>query len=189
VAISTDLGSGARSRTRAAILAATASVFATNPSATLSDVAGAAGVGRTTLHRYFADRDRLIYEATLDSIRLLNEAVTEAATERGPARDAIRRAVTALVSVGDRLLFLYRDPAVLRDIPPDRRPSEEVLRNLIRRGQEEGTLDPDLDGTWIRHALYALMLKGCEDAHTGSFPRHTVAPLIIRTFERGVGPR
>ena len=23
---------------------------------------------------------------------------------------------------------------------------------------------------------------------SGEFPRHTVAPLIIRTFERGIGP-
>ena len=30
--------------------------------------------------------------------------------------------------------------------------------------------------------------KGCEDAGSDEFPRHTVAPLIIRTFERGIGP-
>ncbi|HZC09115.1 MAG TPA: helix-turn-helix domain-containing protein, partial [Mycobacterium sp.] len=60
--------SGSQARTRAAILAATASVLARNRSATLPDIADAAGVGRTTLHRYFADRERLIQEATVDSI-------------------------------------------------------------------------------------------------------------------------
>jgi AcrR family transcriptional regulator len=181
--------SGARARTRAAILAATASVFATNRSATLSDVANAAGVGRTTVHRYFTDRDRLIYEATTDSIRLMNNAVAEAATEQGSASDAIRRTITALISVGDRILFLYGDPSVLRGVPADQRPNEKVLTDLIERGQAEGTLAAELSTSWILHALYGLLLKGCEDAHAGDLPRHTVAPLIIRTFEHGMFPR
>lgn len=188
MAISDDLPSPARARTRAAILAATASVFSANRLATLPDIANAAGVGRATLHRYFADRDRLIYEATVDSIRIVDEAMREAATEQGPAADATRRAVSALVSVGDRVLFLYGDPAVLRVIPARELPNAAPLTRLINRGQAEGTLDPEVDATWILHALYAILLKACEDAHAGSLPRHTVSPLIIRTFEHGMCP-
>ena len=131
---------------------------------------------------------RSIYEATLDSIRVLTEAVDEAATDDGPALDAMRRFITAAVSIGERLVFLFGDPAVLRDIPPAQSPNEELVINLITRGQHEGVFDPDLDPTWIWHALYALILRGCEQAIAGALPRHTVAPLITRTFERGVSP-
>jgi len=48
--------------------------------------------------------------------------------------------------------------------------------------------DSDLNPTWIRHALYGLILRGCEQAMAGALPRHTVAPLITRTFERGICP-
>jgi AcrR family transcriptional regulator len=154
----------------------------------MPEIATVAGVGRTTLHRYFADRETLIHAATLDSIRVLTEAVDEAATEDGPALDAMRRFITAGVSIGERLVFLFGDPAVLRDIPPAQSPNDEVVINLIRRGQDEGAFDPDLDPTWIWHALYGLILRGCEQAMAGALPRHTVAPLIIRTFERGVRP-
>jgi len=178
-----------QARTRATILAATAAALAANRLATLPEIAGVAGVGRTTLHRYFADRETLIYEATLDSIRVLLETAEEAALDQGLAIDAMRRAITAMVSVGDRVLFLFGDPTVLRDIPPAQHPNEELLINLIRRGQHEGAFDPDLNPTWIRHALYALLLQGCEEASNGELPRHTVAPLIIRTFEHGICTR
>ncbi|WP_231986748.1 TetR/AcrR family transcriptional regulator [Mycobacterium sp. 852002-40037_SCH5390672] len=188
MAVSTKHLSGVQARTRAAILAATASVLAANRTATMPEIATAAGVGRTTLHRYFADRETLIYEATLDSIRVLTEAVDEAATDDGPALEAMRRFVTAAVSIGERLVFLFGDPAVLRDIPPDQSPNEELVINLIARGQREGVFDPDLNPTWIRHALYGLILRGNEQAMAGALPRHTVAPLIARTFERGICP-
>jgi hypothetical protein len=45
-----------------------------------------------------------------------------------------------------------------------------------------------LNPTWIRHALYGLILRGCEQAMAGALPRHTIAPLITRTFERGICP-
>jgi AcrR family transcriptional regulator len=188
VPISTEHLSCVQARTRAAILAATASVLAANRTATMPEIASVAGVGRTTLHRYFADRESLIYEVTLDSIRVLAETGNEAATDQGSAIEAMRRFITAAISVGDRLLFLFGDPAVLRDIPLSEQPNEELLIDLIKRGQEEGVFDPDLNATWIRHALYGLVLQGCEEASKGELPRHTVAPLIIRTFEHGICP-
>jgi len=163
-------------------------VLAMNRTATMPEIAAAAGVGRTTLHRYFADRETLIHEATLDSIRVLMEAVDDAATEEGSAREAMRRFITAGVSIGERLVFIFGDPAMLRDISPAQSPNDDVVINLITRGQDEGVFDPDLDPKWIWDALYALILRGCERAIGGVLPRHTVAPLIIRTFERGVSP-
>jgi hypothetical protein len=81
-----------------------------------------------------------VYEATLDSIGVSSGVVNEAAIDQGPAIDAMRRVTTALVSVGDRLVF-----------------------------------DPELSATWIEHSLFGLLFKGCEDAGSGEFPRHTVA--------------
>jgi AcrR family transcriptional regulator len=181
--------SGSQARTRAAILAATASVLAANPLATLSDIANAAGVGRTTLHRYFADRERLIHEATLDAIRVLDETVAQAATDQGPAIDAMHRLINAKVSIGDRVLFLFGDAIGRRNITGPVGPNREPVIALIKRGQDEGAFDPELSATWIERALYALVRQGCEDANNGEMLRHTVAPTVIRTFERGVSAR
>jgi AcrR family transcriptional regulator len=186
--------SGSQARTRAGILAATASVLARNRSATLPDIANAAGVGRTTVHRYFADRERLIHEATLDSIRVIDETIVQAAIDQGPARDAMHRFINAMVSSGDRILFLFRDTTAPRYSDRERarrlgeavKPNQEPLIALIKRGQDEGAFDPELSVAWIAHALYALIRQGCEDVNRGDLLRHTVAPTVIRTFERGI---
>ena len=94
--------SGVRDRTRGAILAAAASVLARDRTATLSDIAEASGVGRTTLHRYFPDRESLIEATVKDSIRAIQQSVAEAVLDQGPALDAMRRAVAAMVAVGVR---------------------------------------------------------------------------------------
>lgn len=180
--------SGPSARTRAAILFATVSVLGTNGSATLPDIARAAGVGRTTVHRYFADRDTLIHEATMDSIRVLNQALSRAAPDQGPAREAMHRVVTECVAVGERILFLFGDPAMVRDIPAEEMPSEDPLMDLIERGQRERVFDAELPPRWIEHTLFALLYRGCQDAAAGDLPAHTVTATVIRTFEKGVAP-
>ena len=177
---------GAQSRTRAAILDATASVLARDRTATLCDIAAAAGVARSTLHRYFADRDGLIHAATLDSIRVINEIKEVAATEEGPAIDAMRRLITTLVLEADRIVFLFTDPAVLRNIPAEQRPDSAPILDLIRRGQREGAFDPALTPEWIRIALFGLLAKACSEAADGVVPGHSIVGSVIRIFEHGV---
>lgn len=177
---------GVQSRTRAAILGATASVLARDRSATLPQIAAAAEVARSTLHRYFADRDRLIFEATLDSIRVINDIVGAAATDHGPALDAMRRLITSLVPQGDRIVFLFADPAVLQDVPADQRPNSRPITELIVRGQQEGAFDSELSADWIRIALFGLLIKACREAAYGMVAQRSIVPSVTRIFERGV---
>ncbi len=177
---------GAQSRTRAAILEATASVLARDRAATLPEIAAAAQVARSTLHRYFSDRDRLIYETTLDSIRVISDILAAAATAEGPAIDAMRRVITTLAPEGDRIVFLFADPAVLRDIPAENLPNSAPILELILRGQQEGVFDPDISAEWIRVALFGLLVKACSEAARGTVPRHSIVPTLTRIFERGV---
>src|SRR5918995_1052203 len=67
--------SGVRDTTRRAILGAAASVLARDRAATLAEIAEAAGVGRSTLHRHFADREELVAAAVEDSLAALGQAV------------------------------------------------------------------------------------------------------------------
>ncbi|MFJ8713121.1 TetR family transcriptional regulator [Streptomyces violaceus] len=60
--------SGARGRTRRAILGAAASVLSRRRDATLADIAAAADAGRSTLQRYFPDREMLLSAVVEDSL-------------------------------------------------------------------------------------------------------------------------
>jgi AcrR family transcriptional regulator len=180
--------SGVRDRTRRAILGAAASVLARDRGATLAEVAAAAGVGRSTLHRYFADREQLVQAAVEDSLRALDQSMEDAALDQGPPLEAMRRLVAAMVGVGDRLLFLFGDPRVLegREGPM---PTGGPVIELIERGQAEGVFDPEVSPGWVEHVLWALVYTAAEEANNGRLPRHGVTATVIRTFENGIRDR
>ncbi|MFL5909144.1 MAG: TetR/AcrR family transcriptional regulator [Gaiellaceae bacterium] len=170
--------SGARSRTRRAILAAAASALARDRAATLADIAAAADVGRSTLQRYFPDRETLIDAVVEDSLRVVGEAVRDAALDQGPPDEAMRRLIAAMVDAGDRVLFLYGEPRESG--------SAGAVRRLIERGQAAGSFDPAAGADWIEHALWALVYSGCDAIRRGVLPRHGAATVVTRTFEQGV---
>ena len=180
--------SGVRDRTRRAILGAAASVLARDRAATLAEIAEAAGVGRSTLHRHFADREELVAAAVEDSLAALGQAVEDAALDQGPPLEAMRRLVAAMVGVGDRLLFLFGDPRVLegRERPA---PSDGPVIELIERGQAEGVFDPEVSPGWVEHVLWALVYTAAEEANNGRLPRHGVTATVIRTLENGIRDR
>jgi AcrR family transcriptional regulator len=177
---------GARARTRSAILRAAASALAHNRAATLPDIAEAAGVGRTTLHRYFADRETLLRATVHNSVRVLQQSMVDADTRHGPAHEALRRVVGAMVAAGDHLLFLFGDPRALAGTTGAGWPTDDPVYELIERGQADGTFDSGVSARWIQHSLWALVYRGYEDADRGELPLHGVAPTVIRTLENGI---
>jgi AcrR family transcriptional regulator len=181
--------SGTRNRTRSAILSAAASVFARNRSATLADVAEAAEVGRSTLHRYFADRDELINSVVADSYQAIQQSVVNADVEHGAPLEAMRRLVAGMVELGDRLLFLFGEPRLAEEYierEPDQPPVVRPVIQLILRGQQDGVFTSEVSAEWIQHVLWSLVYTACEMSGRNMMSRHEATSTVIRTFEHGV---
>ncbi|MDT5073313.1 MAG: TetR/AcrR family transcriptional regulator, repressor for lfrA, partial [Mycobacterium sp.] len=100
---------GPRSRTRKAILDAAMAVLGDNPGASLGDIASAAEVGRSTLHRYFAERSDLLRALALHVHALSNAAIEHAEPDCGPAEEALRRVVECQLDLGPIVPFVYND--------------------------------------------------------------------------------
>ncbi|MBA0049367.1 TetR/AcrR family transcriptional regulator [Streptomyces sp. AJS327] len=183
--------SGARGRTRRAILSAAASVLSRRRDAPLAEIAAAAEVGRSTLQRYFPDRELLIAAVIEDSLRRLDTSLREARVDQGPPLESLRRLVNAMLDVGDQVLFLYGDPRVSEAVDagdgPD--PAAEEIRRLIARGQSGGLIDAEVSGAWIEHVLWAHVSAGCLAVSGGTLPRHGASAWVIRTLENGIGTR
>lgn len=186
--MSTSPETGTRSRTRRAILSAAASVLARNRAATLADIAEAAQVGRSTLHRYFPDRRDLFNATVTDSFQAVERSVAEAAIDHGPPLEALRRLIAAMVDVGDRLAFLFGDARVLEEYTDCFEPDLSVPTtiDLIKRGQAQGVFDSQVSAEWIQEMLWALTYTGWEAAEKGLLPRHGVTAAVIRMFENGI---
>ncbi|SDM63652.1 TetR/AcrR family transcriptional regulator [Allokutzneria albata] len=179
---------GVRARTKRAILAAAAMTLARDRAATLADIAAAAEVGRSTVQRYFAEREDLVKAVTEDSLRVLGEATEEAGIGRGEPGEAMRRLVAAMLSVAERVLYLYGDAEILDSIGGVDQDDEgsRAVRALIERGQADGTFDAGADPWWIESVLWSLVYSACDAVSRGRMPRHGAAATVIRTLEQGI---
>jgi TetR/AcrR family transcriptional repressor of mexCD-oprJ operon len=140
----TDAPSPRHHRTSAAILEAAAHLLAHDRDAALDDVAAAAGVGRATLYRHFANRELLIgalHEAAVDDI---GRRLADASLERLGVEDAVARIVRATLFVGDRYAVLTRER---RDKVADARVEKLIrrpMRGVFERGLAAGTIRRDV---------------------------------------------
>ncbi len=144
-------------RVSAAILEAAARTLANHgEQASMNDVAVAAGVARATVYRYFPNR-----KALLDA--LAGVAVSDATSRLAAARldevevnEAVRRAVRALVEVGDYLLVITRER-----VRPNPEQFEQgisrPLSRLFERGRASGTLRDDIPTSWLTESLVGLI--------------------------------
>lgn len=181
--------SATRARTRRAILDAAVSVLTADHSASLGDVAEAAGVGRTTVHRYFPERSDLLAAIGTDVCDRVAAAAGRARLDDGPAPEALERLCLEYFELGDRLLLLYDVPQFVAWSGIEEESAADLsLLALIRRGQQEGTLDPEVDVSWLQDVMWALLYAAWTQARDQGTPKHTALSLCLRTLRKAVAP-
>lgn len=174
---------GARSRTRKAILDAAMSVLADNPTASLADIAAAAEVGRSTLHRYFAERTELLRALALHVHELSNAAIERAEPDCGPPIEALRRVVDSQLDLGPIVPFVYADPSnyVDKEMAAILDSGDEVIVEVLNRVAIEGSAGPP---DWPRTVFWALLNAGASTVKQGT-PRVQVVDAIMASLTKG----
>lgn len=176
--------SGPRGRTRKAILDAAVTVLAENPAAPLADIAAAADVGRSTLHRYFPERFDLLRALAIHVHALSTAAIEHAEPDCGPAVAALRRVIEGQLDLGPIVPFVYNDPIILAD--PDLRAhldsGEDVINEVLERvSTRAGTHPPG----WSRLVFWALLHAGYEAAREGTSTRVQIVDAIMASLTQG----
>ncbi|MCF3123941.1 TetR/AcrR family transcriptional regulator [Streptomyces arenae] len=178
-------------RTVRTILAAAERVLSANPAATMEQIAAAAGVARTTVHRRFTSRDALVDALTAWAARQFHEAVTSARPDTAPPLIALYQATANVLRVKISWGFAMsraesRDPEVARA-------HADVLDQcdrLFRRARDTGVLRPDTDLEWARRVYYALIHEAAQnrgDETGGTEDVDELATLVVDTLLRGIG--
>jgi AcrR family transcriptional regulator len=187
---STGSESGVRQRTRTAVVDAALKLWAADFSASLSDIADAASVSRSTLHRYFPDRQTLVDATLQHALTALEEAYGHSVVDRTTGREQLESLLRSTVDVADAVLFLYADPHRFdgNEHWPDEDSDHGDLTAVIEQAQREGDIATDVDPRWVVNVFYALVYVAAEGVSSGYLSRHRAADLAVRAFLGAVRP-
>jgi AcrR family transcriptional regulator len=163
------------------ILDAAVDALASDPEASMAEVARRAGVVRATIYVHFPSREALIEAVTHRAIAEATAVIEAAEPDRGNAVDALRRVVEsawrtlgryhALVEINARLA-----PADLRQ---RHGPVLAVLEPLIARGQDDGAFRADVPAAWHLSTILALMHAASGELGAGRLSSEQVESALV----------
>ncbi|MER7417576.1 TetR/AcrR family transcriptional regulator [Micromonospora peucetia] len=179
--------SGSRARTRQAIVDAAIEVLGRNPAASLGDIATAAEVGRTTLHRYFAERADLLAALGTEATARLDRATAQARMAEGTGASAVHRLCQEYFDLGSLLSLIFTEPetgtgSTGGGCDPD-------FAAMVERGHRDGTIDPELPVDWVQSLIWSQLYAGWSYLAETDASRHEVLRLILRTVDGAIAVR
>jgi TetR/AcrR family transcriptional repressor of mexCD-oprJ operon len=171
-------------RNIASILDAAQDCLGRDPTASIADIAHAAGVGRVTLYGHFASRAELV-DAVFRRALSQADAILDAVDLGGDPRQALTRLVASSWRILDRHSVLLL--AAERELP-----SEDVrahhdgpmrrVQALISRGQRDGVFRADLPAQWLTAVFYSTMHGAVAEITAGRVRAADAARVISATL-------
>lgn len=168
----------ARDRTRTHLLEAALTVWGEDPSASLGEVATTAGIGRTTLHRHFADRESLLRALDEYCRELYLAAVTRSRPTEDTGLDAHLRYCSELLGLGPVLTLIFADHPL---VDPDQWNLEP---SAVGRGLTDGSIR-DLPEAWIDILTWTTVLAGWLHQKSGA-TRHEATNRVLDSMRRAL---
>ncbi|MER5747709.1 TetR/AcrR family transcriptional regulator [Streptomyces sp. NPDC002225] len=175
-------------RTVRAILEAAERVLSANPAASMEQIAEAAGVARTTVHRRFASREALIAALAAWATQQFHDAVEAARPDTTPPAVALYQATANVLHV--KIGWGFAMSALPTDAPEVARMHAAVLaqcERLFTRLRDAGLLRPDTDLDWARRVYYALIHEAAAEAPDTDAAVDTLATRVVDTLLHGIG--
>ncbi|MEU4213270.1 helix-turn-helix domain-containing protein [Streptomyces sp. NPDC026206] len=175
---------------RERVLRAAAALLTRKSTASLDEIAKAAGISRATLHRHFAGRDALVRALEQLGIEQFERALDEARTDEGDAAGALRRLIAHAEPVAGILSFLYCENQLFEgEIDEGWNRLDARVHALFVRGQQEGAFRIDLSPAWLTDALYGLIASGAWAVHDGRVAAKDLTRMVSELLLGGAQRR
>ncbi len=175
--------------TRRRLLDAAATLLCKNSGASLSEVATAAGIGRTTLHRYFPTRHALLYALAEDALERVEEAVGQALPGGDESVEvSFTRLAEAVLPLASELRFLDLGAGVW-DLPEMVERWYDIGRpveDLVRRAKDDGALRLDLPSAWIVDLFVGAIFSAAGGIDDGRIARRDSVELVVDSVLHGI---
>jgi AcrR family transcriptional regulator len=180
----------ARSRrgVKPSLLDVAAQVLVADPAASLAEVAEAAGIGRTTLHKHYATREDLLRAVGDRAIDLAKNVLEEIAGMQDPD-GGLRAATTAMIPIGPQLAFLWRTPTFdhVKEIEVRWGEVETATTAIFRRAQDRGLVAVGIPDWWLLATFFSLIYVAAESVKAGRLAPLDAPGFVLDTFLHGIG--
>lgn len=171
-------------RNRDAILQAAAECLSVDPSASLADIAQAAGIARITLYGHFSSRNELLAELVRTSMERV-----EAELASVDLSGSVWHALESLVASSWRLV---NSLSVLRGVAEQALPDEEMhdshtnprtrVEHLLARGRADGSFRDDQSIAWQTACYFSLLHGAAAEVRAGRLREDEVQSSLIQTL-------
>ncbi|MEU5051138.1 helix-turn-helix domain-containing protein [Streptomyces sp. NPDC021096] len=175
---------------RERVLRAAAALLTRKSTASMDEIAKAAGISRATLHRHFAGRDALVRALEDLGIELFGRALDAARVDEGDASEAVRRLVAEAEPIAAMLAFLFSENQLYEGGTNEGwNRLDARVHALFLRGQEEGAFRIDLSPAWLTEALYGLIGTGAWAVHDGRVAAKDISRMVAELLLGGAQRR
>ncbi len=176
-------------KSRQALLDASMKLLLQNPSASLSELAAFAGVGRATLYRHFNTREILIQELVKETLLVTDQAMTPLKAQGLTGRVAIEATLRTIMPLADRyhfLLSLWYIAADDKSVMKIYNRQLDELYGLVEQAKQEGNIKKQLSVAWIVTVIDTLIYAGWWFISQGEMTTKQATDHVIDSLFNGV---
>jgi AcrR family transcriptional regulator len=132
-----------------------AGALAREPGASMQEIAAAAGVSRTTLHRAFGDRATLVERVSEHVLEECSRLFDDAGIDAAPVLEAFDRLIEAPLPLAKAYAMLLAEPGAYRiaKLVDAIKELDDRFERFFARGQADGLFRSDLPPRWLVYSF------------------------------------
>lgn len=179
-------------RNIASIIDAALEALASDPGASMAEIARRAGVVRATVYMHFPTRESLLDAVMEHATGLVADAIRGAEPDRGEPKEALERVLLATwkqLSDFHGILAINISRLSAKELRRRHLPMTTQFIPLLERGQAEGVFRGDVSPLWLIAVVRAIVHVASTELQVGRLSQADVERTMLTTALAAVSPQ
>jgi TetR/AcrR family transcriptional regulator, mexCD-oprJ operon repressor len=171
-------------RNIAAITNAALEALASDPDASMAEIARRAGLVRATIYMHFPTREALLDAVMADATAQVADATRQAEPERGEPKEALERVLLATwrqLSQFHNILQININRLSAQELRRRHLPITTQIVPLLERGQADGVFRNDVSPDWLIAVVRAIVHVASTELQAGRLSENEVEQTMLTT--------